>query len=49
VLAAMDVPTDYAMGTLRLSTGKMTTLEEADEAAQVIAAAVEELRGQDPN
>lgn len=45
VLAAMDVPTDYAMGTLRLSTGKLTTPPEVTRAAEVITDAVCELRG----
>ncbi|HLV43627.1 MAG TPA: cysteine desulfurase family protein [Aggregatilineales bacterium] len=44
VLAAMDVPTEYAMGTLRLSTGRMTTTGEVDAAAAFIAEAVEALR-----
>ena len=45
VLAAMDVPTEYAMGTLRLTTGKLTTREEVDAAVEAIAQAVEALRG----
>ena len=32
VLAAMKVPTEYAMGTLRLSVGRFTTQEEIDRA-----------------
>mmetsp|Transcript_16362 Transcript_16362/g.37925 ORF Transcript_16362/g.37925 Transcript_16362/m.37925 type:complete len:469 (+) Transcript_16362:70-1476(+) len=43
VLAAMGVPLDYARGTLRLSVGKSTTAEEVDEAAKLIADAVEAL------
>ncbi len=44
VLEAMGVPLNYAMGTLRLTVGKMTTEQEIDEAAQVIGAAVRALR-----
>jgi cysteine desulfurase len=44
VLKAMAVPLDFAMGTLRLTTGRLTTADEIDEAAQVIAGAVHELR-----
>ena len=37
VLAAMHVPTEYAMGTLRLSTGRSTTEDEIDRAiAEII-------------
>ena len=36
VLRAMEVPTDYAMGTLRLSTGRHTTVAEVDAAAELI-------------
>jgi cysteine sulfinate desulfinase/cysteine desulfurase-like protein len=32
------------MGTLRLTTGRMTTADEIDEAAQVIGEAVQSLR-----
>jgi cysteine desulfurase len=32
----MEVPTDYAMGTLRLSTGRHTTVAEVDAAAELI-------------
>ena len=45
VLQAMAVPLDYAMGTLRLTTGRLTTADEIDEAARVIADAVHDLRG----
>ncbi|OQR92096.1 Cysteine desulfurase [Achlya hypogyna] len=40
VLKAMAVESTYAMGTLRLSVGRYTTVEEVDKAATVIAAAV---------
>jgi cysteine desulfurase len=35
-LAAMKVPLEYAMGTIRLSTGKFTTDEEIDRSIKVI-------------
>jgi cysteine desulfurase len=44
VLKAMDVPVEWAQGTLRLTTGRMTTPEEVDHAARVIVAAVREIR-----
>ena len=43
VLKAMAVPLDWAMGTLRLTTGKMTTAEEVEKAARVICAAVQKM------
>jgi cysteine desulfurase len=43
VLKAMAVPLDWAMGTLRLTTGRMTTGEEIDKAARVICAAVQKM------
>ena len=39
VLLAMAVPTEVAVGTLRLSTGRHTTIGEVDKAAELIAAA----------
>jgi cysteine sulfinate desulfinase/cysteine desulfurase-like protein len=36
VLKAMKVPVRYAVGTVRLSTGKYTTKEEVLKAAEVI-------------
>jgi cysteine desulfurase len=44
VLAAMDVPLEYAMGTLRFSVGKMTTEEEIDAAVEVVGGAVRRLQ-----
>jgi cysteine desulfurase len=44
VLTAMSVPLEWAKGTLRLTTGRMTTAEEIDRAARVIAEAVRRLR-----
>jgi cysteine desulfurase len=37
VLQAMQVELEYAMGTIRFSTGKMTTAEEIKEAAAIFA------------
>ena len=37
VLVAMNVPVDYAMGTVRFSVGRGTTSEEIDRAVKVIA------------
>ncbi|MFC1853261.1 cysteine desulfurase family protein [candidate division CSSED10-310 bacterium] len=44
VLQAMNVPLDYAMGTIRFSNGRFTTLEEIDQALENIIQAVEKLR-----
>jgi cysteine desulfurase len=44
VLKAMAVPVEWAKGTLRLTTGRMTTAAEVDRAAEVIAKAVGEMR-----
>jgi cysteine desulfurase len=44
VLKAMAVPMEWAQGTLRLTTGRMTTESEIDRAAEVIVAAVQEMR-----
>ena len=40
VLQAMNVPTEYAMGTLRLTVGRFTTADEIDRAAAEISAVV---------
>ena len=40
VLAAMNVPAEFAMGTLRLTVGRFTTAEEIDRAVAEITAAV---------
>jgi len=37
VLTAMGVTTEYAMGTIRFSTGKHTTIEEINSAAEMIS------------
>jgi cysteine desulfurase len=47
VLTAMNVPLDWAKGTLRLTTGRMTTAADIDKAVQVICAAVEKFRTED--
>jgi cysteine desulfurase len=44
VLKAMGVPVEWAKGTLRLTTGRMTTAQEVDRAAAVIVAAVQKAR-----
>lgn len=46
VIQAMGVPFEYAMGTIRLSVGKMTTEEEIDQAVDIIGSAVRELRAE---
>jgi len=45
VLQAMDVPLEWAMGTIRFSTGRMTTEEEVDRAAEATAKVARGLRG----
>jgi cysteine desulfurase len=44
VLKAMAVPVEWAKGTLRLTTGRMTTTDEIDRAADVIIRAVKAMR-----
>ena len=44
VLTAMQVPLDYAMGTVRFSVGRPTTEVEVDTAVGVVTEAVERLR-----
>ena len=43
VLAAMDVPMEYAMGTLRFSTGRYTTAAEIDQAVAEVRGVVLDL------
>jgi cysteine desulfurase len=43
-LRAMAVPVEWARGTIRLSTGKHTTLGEIDRAVEIIADAVRKVR-----
>lgn len=47
VLEAMNIAKRWAKGTLRFTTGKMTTTGEIDRAVEVIVAAVEKLRKAD--
>ena len=44
VLEAMDVPVDWAMGTVRFSVGRYTTAQEIDRAVDVVAQAVRRLQ-----
>ena len=44
VLKAMDIPVEWARGTLRFSTGRMITESEIDNAINIIANAVTKLR-----
>ncbi|HEY60836.1 MAG TPA: selenide, water dikinase SelD [Anaerolineae bacterium] len=46
VLSAMDVPLEYAMGTIRLTVGRTTTTEEIDRAVDEISQVVEGLQPQ---
>lgn len=39
VIEAIGTPLEWARGTIRLSTGKLTTEEEIDQAAEVVPAA----------
>jgi cysteine desulfurase len=43
VLKAMQVPVEWAMGTVRFSTGRYTTAEEIDQAIQIVSQAVRRL------
>ena len=44
VLKAMKVPLKWAIGTLRLTTGRMTTTGDIDRAIQVICAAIQTMK-----
>ena len=46
VLQAMRVPEKWARGTLRFSTGRMTTEADIDAAVAVVSSAAEQLRGE---
>lgn len=46
VLKAMQVPVEWAKGTVRFSVGRMTTMEEIDRAIAVVVEAVRRLRPQ---
>lgn len=43
-LSAMKVPTQYAVGTIRFSTGMALTVEDVLEAARLVGAAIERLK-----
>jgi len=44
VLEALKLPTNFAMGTIRLSTGRFTTIDEIDEAASEIIKVIKKLQ-----
>jgi cysteine desulfurase len=44
VLKAMKIPEDWAKGTVRFTTGRMTTVDEIDRALEVVVTAVKRLR-----
>ena len=44
VLQAMNIPLDWAKGTLRFSVGRMTTVEQIDKAIRVFVHAVKKLQ-----
>jgi len=44
VLQTMNIPLDWAKGTLRFSVGWMTTVEQIDKAVQVVVHAVKKLQ-----
>ena len=44
VLEAMRVPVEWAKGTVRFSTGRMTTADQVDRAVDVVVGAVQRLR-----
>ena len=46
VLEAMRVPVEWAKGTVRFSTGRMTSAEEIDRAVDVVVEAVKRLRNE---
>ena len=46
VLSAMGVPTEFAVGTLRLSVGRHSTQADVDEAVKLIVGEVERQAGE---
>jgi cysteine desulfurase len=40
----MNIPIDWAKGTLRFSVGRMTTVDQIDKAVQVVVRAVKKLQ-----
>ena len=49
VLKAMNIPIEWAKGTLRFSTGKTTTESEIDKAINIVSDAVIRLKNKQPN
>ena len=49
VLEAMNVPTDYAMGTIRFSIGKYTTEKEIEKASEIIIKIVQKFQSKKEN
>ncbi len=47
VLQAMKIPVEYAMGTIRFSTGRKTTEQEIMDAAGIFAEKVRQIRGEE--
>ncbi len=47
VLEAMKVPVEYAMGTIRFSTGRFTTKAEIEQAADVIISTIKKFQSKD--
>jgi cysteine desulfurase len=45
VMKAMNVPLEWARGTVRFSVGKFTTTEEVDQAIDILTEAVKQMRG----
>jgi cysteine desulfurase NifS/selenium donor protein len=43
-LEAMKVPIEYAMGTIRFSTGKLSTIEEIDKVVEIVSESVKRLK-----
>ena len=46
VLEAMNIPLEWAQGTLRLTTGRGTTAADIDKAVEVICATVKKIRAE---
>lgn len=46
VLQAMKVPTIFAMGTIRFSTGRATTLQEIESAAAIFVDKIKQIKGE---
>jgi len=49
VLQAMNVPPEYTLGAMRISTGRYTTIDEVDAAVEQISHAVENIKNQEIN